>query len=252
MRDPVLVAFATQKGGAGKSTLTTLVASYLYYLEGLEVVAVDCDSSQHSMKVYRDHDLLVTNENPYLKKSMARFYSKFQKKAYDILLSSPEEAFDVAMDYIDKGNSPDVIFFDITGTINDPSIVRLIATMDYIFVPITLETGDMTSSVSFANHVHNRMVTTGKTNIKGLHLVWNKIDPREQPRLCEIVNEYAAKLGFSSLETMIRKSNKFMKDGLETGKGGIFRSTMLPPTKQLIKGTNLDALVKEIRSIIQV
>lgn len=33
MSDPIYVAFATQKGGVGKSTLTALVASYLYYVE---------------------------------------------------------------------------------------------------------------------------------------------------------------------------------------------------------------------------
>ena len=37
MSEPVFVAFATQKGGAGKSTLTALTASYLYYLEGVDV-----------------------------------------------------------------------------------------------------------------------------------------------------------------------------------------------------------------------
>ena len=50
MSDPIYVAFATQKGGVGKSTLTALVASYLYYVEGIEVAAVDCDSTQHSLK----------------------------------------------------------------------------------------------------------------------------------------------------------------------------------------------------------
>lgn len=36
------MAFATQKGGAGKSTLTTLVASYLRYVLGKKVLALDC------------------------------------------------------------------------------------------------------------------------------------------------------------------------------------------------------------------
>ena len=39
---------------------------------------------------------------------------------------------------------------------------------------------------------------------------------------------------------------------METGNGAIFRSTMLPPDKRLLKGSNLEELVKEIRSIIQV
>jgi len=34
MKQPKYVAFATQKGGAGKTTLTVLVATYLHYVKG--------------------------------------------------------------------------------------------------------------------------------------------------------------------------------------------------------------------------
>ena len=227
MESPTYVAFATQKGGVGKSTLTTLVASYLYYAEGGELVAVDCDSSQHSMNVYRDHDLVVTKENPYLKRALHRFYLGFEKK-------------------------PSVVFFDITGTINNPGIVDLISNMDYLFVPITTETGEMASSISFASAVVNNMMTVGTTKIKELRLVWNKINSREKTRLCDVMDNYMQKHGLSSLDTVLVKSNKFEKDGRETGNTGIFRSTMLPPDKRLIKGTNLEELVSEIREIIKV
>lgn len=252
MSDPVFVAFATQKGGAGKSTLTTLVASYLYYNEGVEVVVVDCDSTQHSLNVYRQHDLLVTSENPYLKRTLVRFYQKFQKKPYEILLSSASDAVKVVQDYIDKGHAPAVVFFDITGTINDRATVNLIANMDYIFVPITTETGEMASSISFANNVYNRMITTGRTKIKDMRLVWNKVRSREKSRLCEVIERYIAKLGLSTLESVLVKSDKFEKDGHEVGNGGIFRSTMLPPDKRLMKGSSLPELVAEIREIIKV
>lgn len=252
MSDPVYVAFATQKGGVGKSTLTTLMASYLYYVEGVEVVAVDCDSTQHSLNVYREHDLLVTKENPYLKKAMHKFYSQFKKPCYQIFMTSPSEALDVVNEYVESGNNPRVVFFDITGTINDTQIVDLISNMDYIFVPITTETGEMASSISFANNVLNRMMTTGVTKVKEMKLVWNKINSREKTRLCEVIDSYIGKLGLSSLETVLVKSNKFEKDGREVGNGGIFRSTMLPPDKRLLKGSNLEALAKEIREIINV
>lgn len=252
MSDPVYVAFATQKGGVGKSTLTTLMASYLYYVEGVEVVAVDCDSTQHSLNVYREHDLLVTKVNPYLKKTMHKFYSQFKKPCYQIFMTSPSEALDVVNEYVDSGNNPQVVFFDITGTINDTQIVDLISNMDYIFVPITTETGEMASSISFANNVLNRMMTTGVTKVKEMKLIWNKINSREKTRLCEVIDSYIGKLGLSSLETVLVKSNKFEKDGREVGNGGIFRSTMLPPDKRLLKGSNLEELVKEVREIIKV
>ncbi len=252
MSDTIYVAFATQKGGAGKSTLTALVASYLRYVEGVEVAVVDCDSTQHSMNVYREHDLMVTKENPRLKRVLHRFYLDKGFKPYQILLTSPADAVKVAEDFVAQGNSPRVIFFDITGTINDRDIVNLIARMHYIFVPITTETGEMASSISFANNVHNRMITTGLSKIRDMRLVWNKICTRDKPRLCEIIDHYMEKLGLSSLDTVLVRSNKFEKDGMEAGNGMIFRSTMLPPDRRLLNGSNLAELVKEIRSIIQV
>lgn len=37
MNEPIYVAFSTQKGGAGKTTLTVLTASYLHYVKGAPV-----------------------------------------------------------------------------------------------------------------------------------------------------------------------------------------------------------------------
>ena len=252
MSEPKFVAFATQKGGVGKSTLTTLVASYLYYNEGIEILAVDCDHPQHTLDTYRKHDFTVVAENPYLKKLTHSFFQKFKRKLYRILLTPPEDAVQVAKDYIAEGYEPAVVFFDITGTINNRHIVGLLAQMDYIFVPITTETGEMTSSLTFANHVQNKMLTTGNTRLKAVNLVWNKIPSREKTKLCETIDRYAATLGLHSLDTVMVNSTKFAKDGQQVGRTGMFRSTMLPPDKRLMKGTNLEALVSEIRNIIKV
>ena len=43
MKETKFIAFSTQKGGAGKTTLTVLTASYLHYVRGLNVGVVDCD-----------------------------------------------------------------------------------------------------------------------------------------------------------------------------------------------------------------
>ena len=56
MQDPIYVAFATQKGGAGKSTLTTLVASYLHYV--LEKKAFHRDDDSKISSTGRNFSLL--------------------------------------------------------------------------------------------------------------------------------------------------------------------------------------------------
>ena len=43
------ISFSTQKGGVGKSTMTTLLASVLHYRLGYNVLVLDCDFPQHSL-----------------------------------------------------------------------------------------------------------------------------------------------------------------------------------------------------------
>ncbi len=252
MSNPIYVAFASQKGGCGKSTLTTLVASYLHYIEGVEVLVVDCDSRQHTQKSYRDNDVLIIKENPYIQKTYLNFYEKFKKDPYDILFTSSGDAIEMAQEAVENGNPAKVVFFDITGTINDLSIVNLIASMHYLFVPITIDTGDMKSSLCFANRVMEEMITTNSTSIKEMKLLWNKVPGRVKTTLCELVDEYMEEMSLESLKTVLSNSTRFFKDGCSTGKSGVFRSTLLPPDKRLLKGSNLPELVKEIRSIIKV
>lgn len=40
---PVSIAVCNQKGGVGKSTFTVLLASYLHYTVGYDMLVVDCD-----------------------------------------------------------------------------------------------------------------------------------------------------------------------------------------------------------------
>ena len=49
MSETKFVALSPQKGGAGKTTLTVLMASYLHYVRGIDVAIIDCDFPQYSI-----------------------------------------------------------------------------------------------------------------------------------------------------------------------------------------------------------
>ena len=98
------VAFSTQKGGAGKTTLTVLVASYLHYVKGYNVVVVDCDFPQHSIVEMRERDLKTVMEDQYYKRMAYEQFSALSKKAYVIVESSPENAITDAIEVIDETN----------------------------------------------------------------------------------------------------------------------------------------------------
>lgn len=50
--EPVNISICNQKGGIGKSTFTVLLASYLHYTLGHDVLVVDCDYPQWSILAY--------------------------------------------------------------------------------------------------------------------------------------------------------------------------------------------------------
>ena len=57
IQTPVIVTFANQKGGVGKTTLCVTFANYLV-TKGVRLVIIDCDF-QHSIMKCRKTDLLL-------------------------------------------------------------------------------------------------------------------------------------------------------------------------------------------------
>ena len=91
-KETLFIAFSTQKGGAGKTTLTVLVASYLHYVKGMNVAVVDCDYPQHSIAEMRKRDLKTVMEDEHYKLMAYRQLQRIRKKAYPIAESTAEDA----------------------------------------------------------------------------------------------------------------------------------------------------------------
>lgn len=249
MNEPIYVAFSTQKGGAGKTTLTVLVASYLHYVKGYNVAVVDCDFPQYSIHDMRQRDMDAVLKDNYYKVLAYEQFSRLQKKAYPIVCSRPENASEAAEELIKAGNQLDFIFFDLPGTINNQSIVKTLAAMDYIFTPIAADRVVMESSVKFASVINEHLISTGKSNIKGLYLLWNMVDGREKTELYEVYEKVCAELALPVMKTFLPDSKRFRKE-TATERKAVFRSTLFPTDKTLIRGSNLDQLVDEILTII--
>ena len=137
-KEPVYLAFSTQKGGAGKTTLTVLVASYLHYVKGYDVAVVDCDYPQHSIAGMRQRDLKLAMEDNHYKALAYEQFTRLGKKAYPVVESSTERAIDDA-ERITGQAAFDLVFFDLPGTVNNPSVIRALSNMDYIIAPISAD-----------------------------------------------------------------------------------------------------------------
>lgn len=246
----LLIAFSTQKGGAGKSALTVLMAGHFHYVKGYNVGVIDCDFPQFSIYNMRDRDRkIVTNIDHY--KLMAFNQLKtLNKKPYPILKSSPVDAITSAEKLIRESSKDlDIIFFDLPGTLNSEGIIKTLSMIDFIVTPITADRMVLQSSLEFASLLNDNVISTGKSNVQGLYLIWNQVDARERTDLYNTFNTLIGELGLQALKTMIPDRKRFRHELTEEIRP-VFRSTLFPVDKQLIKDTNLDLLADEIEGLI--
>jgi cellulose biosynthesis protein BcsQ len=247
--NPVYVAFATQKGGAGKTTLTVLVASYLHYVKGCNVAVIDCDYPQHSIVGMRERDLVLATEDEHYKGMAYEQFTRLDKKAWPVIGSSPEEALADA-DYLVPQGNYDFIFFDLPGTVNNKGVLNTLLNMDYIIAPIAADRVVMESTLDYLIALRDQVKAVGKTHIKGTYLLWNMVDGREKSELYDVYEAVIRELEFTTLQTFVPDSKRFRKEQ-NTGHKALFRSTLFPADKSLVKGSNMDALVDELLGILK-
>lgn len=239
------IAFSSQKGGVGKSTFTTVTASILHYQMGYNVAVFDCDYPQHSICQMRERDLKAVMQNEVLKKLAHRQFSTINKKAYPVLQSKADNAITDAQAFIQASAVPvDVVFFDLTGTVNTTGLLNTLAGMHHIFSPITADRVVMESTLSFTDVLTNVLMKHGQTSIETIRLFWNMVDGREKSQLYEIYGNVIKEVGLQAMETRIRDSKRFRKESEATAKT-VFRSTILPPDKRLLKASGLDLFISE-------
>ena len=221
MSKETFVAFATQKGGIGKSTVTALAASYLHNVMGLNVAVVDCDAPQHSIHGLRERELKLIEESLYFKALACDHFRKIKKHAYPIVESDAVNALDDAEKLLaNEEVKPDVVFFDMPGTLKSNGVVKTLSQM-----------------------------TTGRAKTKAFHLFWTMVDGREKNGLYEVYEDVMAEMGLSVLSTRLPDSKKYRRDLSEERKG-VFRSTIFPMDSALLKGSGIKEFAEEISNII--
>lgn len=249
-KETKFVAFSTQKGGAGKTTLTVLVASYLHYVKGYNVAVIDCDFPQHSIFEMRERDFSMVEGDEYYKGMAYEQFTRLEgKKAYPVIESNTKEAIADAEHLIPQGNY-DFIFFDLPGTLNNADLIPTLAKMDYIVAPIAADRLVLESTLDYIITVRDDIMGSGKASIKGIYLLWNLVDGREKSELYEIYEAVIRDLGFTTLKTFIPDSKRFRKEQSISHKA-LFRSTLFPMDKTLVKGSNIDALTDELLELLK-
>lgn len=239
---------STQKGGAGKTTLTVLVASYLHYVKGYKVAVVDCDYPQFSIDNMRKRDKKATIEDPFYNRLAYEQMKRLNEKSYPVV---PAKAGD-AMEIVEriKAQPPGLVyvFFDMPGTVNSRGVIDTIAQMDYIFMPIVADRVVMESSMKFATIISENIISLGKGSVKGIFLLWNKVDARENSEVYKQYENGINTLALPLLKTRLPDSKRFRKE-TATKRKAVFRSTVFPMDKVLMRDSGVDIYFTSVQHI---
>lgn len=106
------------------------------------------------------------------------------------------------------------------------------------------------SSLSFAVAIQKLLVRNEACRLAGLYLFWNMVDSREKIDLYAAYDKTIKELELPLMETFIPDTKRYKKE-LVTERKAVFRSTLFPASRPLVRGSNLEELITEMMYYIK-
>jgi len=122
-----------QKGGTGKSTITSFIANYLSNYSKLKILVIDADDLQQSLLSKRSVEL---NNNIYME----------DKAPYRLIGSLSTQVSSLISTYDDVY---DIIMVDLPGNIKQEGVLSVYALANYILFPILPDFVNLNSFLKF-------------------------------------------------------------------------------------------------------
>lgn len=108
----------------------------------------------------------------------------------------------------------------------------------------------MESTLNYAVVVRDHIMRSAQSQIKGLYLLWNMVDGREKTELYEVYEAVMRDLHLTALTTFLPDTKRFRREQ-STNRRAVFRSTLFPADRSLVRGSNLDKLVDELIGLLK-
>lgn len=238
MNEPKVIAFATQKGGAGKSTISVHVASALCYTYGYKVAILDCDYPQNTVNVYRTKDKqMLANDAAFQRRLL-----KQKVKPYPIVISSVEKAVD-SIEKLEQ-QAFDFILVDTPGTINITGLPELLRMVQYIFLPMEADLGTIASTMGYMQILNRFLKSTqpdpDESNLLAFYAFWNKFVKAEKKATYSKTEQLFQEKGLPLLESRVENLISYKEK----------RSTMFSLPERELDKLGMGRLIMEILSVV--
>lgn len=163
IQTPVIVTFANQKGGVGKTSLCVTFANYLV-MKGVRVVVIDCDF-QHSILKCRKADLKHYGE---------------ELIPYEVWSHEPHssEAMITLIEKLHNDPGIDVVLMDSPGSLKADGLVPMFVNSDIIAVPFHYDLVTVPSTASFLMFLDRLRKAVGSRMKARLFIIPNLHDNR--------------------------------------------------------------------------
>lgn len=163
IQTPVIVTFANQKGGVGKTSLCVTFANYLV-MKGVRVVVIDCDF-QHSILKCRKADLKHYGE---------------ELISYEVWSHEPNssEAMITLIEKLHNDPGIDVVLMDSPGSLKADGLVPMFVNSDIIAVPFHYDLVTVPSTASFLMFLDRLRKAVGSRMKARLFIIPNLHDNR--------------------------------------------------------------------------
>ena len=165
------ISFCSQKGGVGKTSITTHVATYFYQVERIPVAIFDCDFPQHSLQSIRTSEI----ERLKMDEGFLRKAEKLGQTPYPIYADSVANTLPKLDAYANKN---ELVLIDLPGTLNVEGMPNMIQRLDAAVLLLEAD------PLSFESTMHTVLAMAKFSNKNGgmvpTYLLWNKFDSRER------------------------------------------------------------------------
>src|ERR1700761_188570 len=126
----MIILTGNQKGGAGKSTLTLLLANFLALDKGLDVTVVDMDYQQSVAQKF-ERAKLLENAEPYQ------------------VVAASLETFPGIKPYL-CNNKDQIVLIDLPGKLDDDGLIAVFESADLVICPFSYDEFSFESTILFS------------------------------------------------------------------------------------------------------